>query len=155
MILSDFDIEQRRAKFEEELNSRKEVRSVTDVNYIGHTTHYFFKYPIPDGSYGICGVVAKILKLYEPETENKELFKVDLAVASHITGFYVEDLGLEVTSVVMEDPQGNKVSGICRYIDVDAVEETMNKKYDKGVGRPKLQLIVNNAGTQDTPVEPN
>lgn len=149
MILSEFEIQQRRDAYDKELRSRKEVLTIADTNYVGHSVHYFFKYPIGDGSYGICGVIGRILKLHEPQTEDKELFGVDLAIASHIPGFFVEELGLMVTSVVMEDGKGVKTSGICRFEDIDIVEKVMNEKFQRGTKRPSLQLVVNNPDKQE------
>lgn len=157
MILTDYDIEQRRLAFDAQISDKDEPPNVHNVNVVGHHQWYFFA--VKEGeAKGICGLETRLLKVYPPKTPEDEsinAFYMDLAVLSHVPGFYTELLDVRVTSISLTDPDGSSQTGVCQVEDLDIVIEIMNEKYDRANKRPRFQLVVNNADTQDTPDQPS
>lgn len=143
MILSDYDIQQKRKEFDEKKFEVEIGRGSYPINIVGHPTQYFFAVETDEGIEGICGLNARLLSLRNREDPASEAFYADLAVETHIPGFYAEVLNELVTSITVIDSSGNKETGLCRYQDVEKVETVINSNF-KPNGKPKLQLVVNN-----------
>lgn len=155
MILSDYDIEERRKEFE---NKRDKTQPLTanNVNIVGHNQWYFFATYEGEKNTGICGLETRLLGMTPPrnqQDEDDEAFYVNLAVLTHVDGFYAEIPEVRVTSISLTDVAGNTRIGVCKRDDIDVVNDMMNAKF-RDSGNRKLQLVVSNPPPQDTPAEP-
>lgn len=150
MILTEFDIQQR--KHYAEINSET-LNGQKLAAVIGHPTEYFFAFRREGEVAGICGVPVKILNMYPKEggVIGDEDYMVDLAVEARVPEFYTELKGILVTSMKCVSPNGETKVVLCNFNDIGVVNEIMNEKYVRTNGRPKLQLVVNNADNQETP----
>ena len=152
MILSEYDILHRQQQAFEKVKTGSQQNQLK-AKMVGHKTQYFFAIRDGEKVIGICGLPVKILSIYQKEDGqlDDEDYFVDLAVETRVPEFYTEVKGILVTSISLTDQKGNCEVGLCNYADVNIVNEIMNEKYARAVGRPKLQLVVNKVDKQDTP----
>lgn len=156
MILTDYDIEQRRLAFDAQIPDKDAPPSVHNVNVIGHRQWYFFAVKGGDKE-GICGLETRMLKISPPrnqDDEENDAYYVDLAVLTHVDGFYTELSDVRVTTISLTDPDGSSQTGVCQVEDLPIVKQLMNEKYDRANPRPRIKLVVSNPDPQDTPEQP-
>ena len=147
MIISEFDIQQRRKEYEEQQREKTEPLTINNVNIIGHVTMFFFATNKENGEKGFGAATARLLKIIPPEDVENSPFKVDLAIPSFLPDQYVEMLDVLVYSVVIPDPDGIPKNGLCRAEDAEIIREMVEKR-NQTVKKPGLQLVVNNPDKQ-------
>lgn len=145
MILTDFDIAQRKAQRIKEMEEKVGRGQIPHgILIMGQPIQYFFAFETEDGEGGICGIDVLLLDVRDTLEPSNDMFYTDLAIISHLPGFYVEDLNVPVLSISLENSEGQKHTALCRYSDVDVVSEVMNSKFIPN-NKDRIKLVIDNS----------